>query len=159
MKNLELIPMTEEISKHPSTDSVVWLFVVILMKIYDENKQIEKDKLQNLKLKEKGNMRKWNRAKSSVQGDKQIKKFNKTNGDLRAGSYPAKFPTFAKELKKSLEQGIVVNDFRPSTDEVEAVEADKSLSLKSALSTEQVSNSQYHQAIMVTMKNRDLIKV
>ena len=34
--------MAEEISKQPSIDSVAWLFVLTLMKIYNEKEQAEK---------------------------------------------------------------------------------------------------------------------
>ena len=37
--------------------------------------------------------RKWNGAKFSVQGEKQLKKWNTKIGDVRVGSHPAKFPT------------------------------------------------------------------
>ena len=47
----------------------------------------------------------WNEAKFFVQGDKQIKKWNKGSGDLRTRSHPTKFPISEKELKKSLEAG------------------------------------------------------
>ena len=53
------------------------------------------------------NTRKCNGAKFCAQGDKQIKeksaaKWNKGSGDHKATSYPAKFPTCGKELKKRL---------------------------------------------------------
>ena len=41
---------------------------------------------------------KWNGAKSYVQGDKQIKTWNKGIGDLMARSYPAKFLNCRKEF-------------------------------------------------------------
>ena len=40
-KSFGLIPLTEEISKQPSIDSVVWFWVVILIKIYNE-KELKK---------------------------------------------------------------------------------------------------------------------
>lgn len=53
---------------------------------------------------EKGGTRKWNRAMSGVQGDKQINKIVTLNGirDLRARSHPTKLPTCEKEIKKTL---------------------------------------------------------
>ena len=57
--------MAEEISKQPSIDSVVWLLVLTLMKIYNEKEQAEKIKVQNAEIKKRGT-RKQNRAKSCV---------------------------------------------------------------------------------------------
>lgn len=119
MKSFKFIPWAEEISKQPSIDSVVWLLVLTLMKIYNEKNQAEQGILQNVKFKEERNTKKWNGAKSCVQGDKQTKKWNKGSGDLRARSHPAKFPTCEKELKKSLEPGVMVHTFNPSTGKVE----------------------------------------
>lgn len=62
--------MTEEISKQPSIDIVVWFLVVTLMEVYNEKVQAEQDKLQNINFEEKRGTRKWNGAKSSVQGGK-----------------------------------------------------------------------------------------
>ena len=67
-------------------------------------------KIKNVQFEEKRGTRKWNRAKSCVQGDKWIKKWNKGSGDLRARSHPAKFPACEKELKINLEPA-----FNPST--------------------------------------------
>lgn len=58
-------------------------------------------------------------VKSCNQGDKQIKKWNKESGDLRARSYPTKLPIYKKELKKSLKPGLVMHAFNPSTGEAE----------------------------------------
>ena len=69
MKSFGLIPLAEEISKQPSIDSVVWLLVVTLMKIYNEKEQAEQGKLQNVKFEEKRNPSKWHRDKSCVQID------------------------------------------------------------------------------------------
>ena len=60
--------------------------------------QTEQGKIQNIHIEEKGGTRKWNGAKSCIQGDKQIKekpdiKWNKGCGDLRARSHPSKLPT------------------------------------------------------------------
>ena len=71
--------------------------------------------MQNVNFEEKKNTRNWNHVKSYVQEDKQIKKWNKGSGDLRARSHPAKFPIFEKKLKKSLETGVAVYPFNPST--------------------------------------------
>ena len=87
VKSFRLIPLTEEISKQPSTDSVLWLLVVTLMKIYNEKEQ------GNVQFEGKRNTRKWNGAKSCAQGHKQSKKRYKGSGDLRARSHPAEFPT------------------------------------------------------------------
>ena len=51
----------------------------------------------------KRSTRKWDGAKSCVQGDKQVKKLNKGNGVFRARSHPTKFPVYGKEIRKSLE--------------------------------------------------------
>ena len=53
MKNFGLNLLVEKISKQPSIDSVVWLLVVTLMKIYNEEEQAEQGKLQNVKFEEK----------------------------------------------------------------------------------------------------------
>jgi hypothetical protein len=41
MKSFRLNPLAELISKQPSIDSVLWLLVFTLMKIYNENEQAE----------------------------------------------------------------------------------------------------------------------
>ena len=41
VKNFGLIPLAEEISKQPSIDSVLWLLIVTLVKIYNEKEQAE----------------------------------------------------------------------------------------------------------------------
>ena len=41
VKGFILILLAEEISKQPKIDSVTWLLVVTLMKIYDEKEQAE----------------------------------------------------------------------------------------------------------------------
>ena len=56
--------------------------------------------------------------------------------DLRARSHPAKFPTCEKELKKSLEPGVVGHTFNPSA---QKAEAGRSLSLRPVWSAEQAS--------------------
>lgn len=45
VKSFKFIPWAEEISKQPSIDSVVWLLVLTLMKIYNEKNQAEQGKL------------------------------------------------------------------------------------------------------------------
>ena len=54
------------------------------MEIYNENEQVKQGKLQNVKFVEKKRTRKWNGAKSCVQGDRWNKKKNKGSGDIRA---------------------------------------------------------------------------
>jgi hypothetical protein len=49
---LGLVELAEEISKWPSIDSLVWLLVVTLMKIYNEKEQAEE--VKNTKCTEKG---------------------------------------------------------------------------------------------------------
>ena len=65
-KRLGLIPLSEEISKQPRIDSIVWLLVVTVMNIYNEEKQ------ENIKFEEKKNGVKGNGVKSSF---KEIKKW------------------------------------------------------------------------------------
>ena len=77
--------------------------------------------------------------KSCVQGCKLIKKLNKRCGDFKVRFYPAKFPTCEREFNKSLEMGIVVHAFNPSTWKAEY---GGSLSLRSTWSTEQVTGQQ-----------------
>ena len=72
VKSFGLISSAEEIPKQPGIDSVVGLLVVSLMKIYNEKEQAEQGKLQNVNFEEKKSTRKWNGAKSCVQGDKGI---------------------------------------------------------------------------------------
>ena len=83
-------------------DSVVWILVATLIKIYSEKEQTEQGKSQNVNFEEKRSSKKWNGAKSCVPGDKQIKKWNKGCGDFGTTSHPPKFSTCEKELKTSL---------------------------------------------------------
>ena len=46
--------MAEGISKQPSPNSVVWLLVVTLMKVYNEKEQAEKGKTQNVQIENRG---------------------------------------------------------------------------------------------------------
>ena len=86
-----------------------------LIKIYNEKEQAEQIKIQNVQI-EKRSTRKWDRAKSCVQGDKQIKKWNKGSGDLRARyHHPGKFPTCEKKLKESLELGVSMFEVEPTS--------------------------------------------
>lgn len=50
----------------------MWLPVFTLTHICNEKEQAQKGKIQNAHFEEKGGTRKWDGAKSSVQGDKQI---------------------------------------------------------------------------------------
>lgn len=59
----------------------------------------------------------------------KLRNEKKQSGDLREISHPAKFSTCKKELKKSLEPGVVRHAFNPST---EKAEAGRSLSLSPA---------------------------
>ena len=45
MKSFGLIALAEEITKHPSVDSVVWSLVVALMKMYNEKEHAEQGKI------------------------------------------------------------------------------------------------------------------
>ena len=54
VKSFGLISLAEEISKQPSIDSVVWLLVVTLMKIYNEKEQVGQMKIQNEQIEKKG---------------------------------------------------------------------------------------------------------
>ena len=54
MKSFRLIPLGEEISKQPNIDSVMWLLVVTVTKVYNEKKQAQQGQLHNVKFKEKG---------------------------------------------------------------------------------------------------------
>ena len=54
----------------------------------------------------RGGTRKWNEAKSCVQGDKKTKekpdvKWSKGSGDLRGRAHPAKLPTGEKNERKA----------------------------------------------------------
>ena len=88
VKTFVIILQPQEISKEPRIYSIVWLLVLILMKIYNENKQSKVRKLQNVQHKEKRGNKKWNGGKSCVQGGKWFVekldvKQNKGRGDLR----------------------------------------------------------------------------
>ena len=67
-----------------------------------------------------------------------MKKCNKGDGIFRTRSHLVKFPTCKKELKKSLELGVMVHAFNPSTlkGEVETY-----LSLRPTWSTKQVQGN------------------
>ena len=124
--------VAEEISKQPSTDSAVWL----LLLINNEKGFTKQVKLQNVQIEEKRGTRKWNGSKLCSKRCKQIKKSNKGNGGLRARTYPAKLPICEKESKNSLGPGLAVNTFNPIT---QKAKAGRSLSLRSACSTDGVS--------------------
>ena len=70
------------------------------MKIYNEKEQ------ENGKFEEERNGVKWNKV------FKEINRLKTGRCDLRAGSHTAKWPTCEKELKKSLELGLVVHGFK-----------------------------------------------
>ena len=72
VKSFGIILLAEEISKQPSRDSEVWLLVVILLKICNKKEQAEQGKLQKVNFEKQKSTRKWNGAKSCVQGDKGI---------------------------------------------------------------------------------------
>lgn len=59
-------------SHKPNIDSDLLVFT--LMKIFNEKKQAEKVNIQSVQDEEKRGTKKWNRAKSCVLRDKQIKK-------------------------------------------------------------------------------------
>ena len=86
VKIFGLIPSAKEISKQPSVDSVMWLFVVTLMKIYNEKEQTEQSKLQNVRFEEKRSSKKWNGAMFCIQRDEFIKKWKK--GVVTSGQNP-----------------------------------------------------------------------
>lgn len=86
-----------------------------------QTEEAEQGKIPNVKFEEKKSTRTQNGTKRCVQGDRQIKKWNKGSGNLRVRSNPAKFPNCNKELRKSLEPGTVVHAFNPGTGKVEAV--------------------------------------
>ena len=46
VKRCGLIPLSEEISGQPSTDSVVWLLVSMLIRIYNEKEQAKQGKIK-----------------------------------------------------------------------------------------------------------------
>ena len=62
--------MKEKNPKRASIDSVVWLVVLTLMKIYNEKEQAEKERM----FAEEMSTRKWNTVKFHVQSYKHIKK-------------------------------------------------------------------------------------
>ena len=51
VKSLGLISLTEEISKQPSIDSMLWLLVFTLIKTYNEKEQAEQIKVQMYRLR------------------------------------------------------------------------------------------------------------
>lgn len=70
----------------------------MLRQIYNEKEQAEHGKI----FEEKRGIRKWNRAKFCVQGNKRIMKWNKRSGVLGARSHQAKFSTWGKGTKEKL---------------------------------------------------------
>ena len=73
LKSLGLMVLSKEISGCSGIDLVMWLLVVTLTQIYNEKKQAEQEKLQNVFSEEKRNTGKCNRAKFCTEGDKQFK--------------------------------------------------------------------------------------
>jgi hypothetical protein len=82
----------------------MWLLVITLTQIYDEKEQSEQGKVQNVQFEDKGGTKKYNGAKSRVQGTESLKKGLMRNRikELRARAHPAKLPNKEKGLKKSL---------------------------------------------------------
>ena len=69
VKCFGLIPLKEEISKQFSADSVMWSLVLTLIKIYGEKKQASQGEI----FEKERSARKWNGAKSHVEGHEQGK--------------------------------------------------------------------------------------
>lgn len=46
LKSYGQIPLSEDISKQPSIDCVMWLLMPSLMQIYNEKEQVEQGKIQ-----------------------------------------------------------------------------------------------------------------
>ena len=67
-----LIPLAEEISKKPINDSDIWLLSFTLISMYNEEEQTKQGKIENVQFEVKRSTRKWDGAKSFVQGEKQI---------------------------------------------------------------------------------------
>ena len=62
----------QEISRQRSINFVMWLLMVTLMQIYNEEEQAEEGKIQNEKFEEKRRTRKCNRAKTSARVDLKV---------------------------------------------------------------------------------------
>jgi hypothetical protein len=104
----------------------VWLLVVTLIQIYNEEEQAEQGKAENAQGEGEKGTREWNGAKFCVLANKQIQenpvvKWIKRSGVLRGETHPAKPLTCEKELKNSLGLGLVVYAFNPSTQETETL--------------------------------------
>ena len=102
--------------------------------------KLSEENFKMYRLRRNGGTRKWHRKSYGLCSWRQIEekpgvRWNKGSGDLRARSYPAKLPTCKKELKNSLESGMVAHTFNPSTQETEA---SRSLSVRPAWFTDGV---------------------
>ena len=58
VKSFVFFPLAEEISKQPSIDSVMWLLVLTLMKIYNEKEKAEQGKIANVRSEDNRGTRK-----------------------------------------------------------------------------------------------------
>ena len=67
------------------------------MKIYNEEEQCDKGNKQNIQFEEKMDTRSRIELNPVFKEIKQIKKWNKESGDLRAKSDPAKLPTCERD--------------------------------------------------------------
>jgi hypothetical protein len=71
----------------------VWVVVVTVMQIYNENEQAKKGKIQNVQFEEKRSTREFNGAESSAQGVKMLFKeslmLNGIKGVVTSGQDPA----------------------------------------------------------------------
>lgn len=77
------------------------------LNICDKKEQTDQGKIQDVQFERRGSTRKFNAAKSCVQGDKKMKektdtRWNEGSGDPRARPQSTKLPTSEKELKKCL---------------------------------------------------------
>lgn len=86
-----LIPLAEKISKKPSNDSVVWLLSFTLINMRNEEEQTKQGKIENVQFEVKRSTRKWDGAKSFVQGEKQMNEslmLNRIKGGENSGQDP-----------------------------------------------------------------------
>lgn len=94
-------------SRQLSIDCVLWLLVVTVRQLYNEEEQAAQRERWNIPFEENRSTRNCNGAESSTQADEDFKekldaKWDKGSSDPWEILHPAKLPTYERELKKNL---------------------------------------------------------
>ena len=116
VKNFGLSILAEENSKQPSIDTGVWLLVLTLIKkIIMKKSKLSREKYLRRqgtpgRMELKPVFREINTLRNWLKG-----------WWIQERSYSTEFSTCGKELKKSLEQDMVMHTFNPSTQKAELV--------------------------------------